>query len=120
LFGISNQSTISDTINSTLKALLSEFVPKFLGFSHIDRDTALWEHNNDMFHKLFAVDPDVLFLILDGTYVYIEKPAQFDLQKVTWSEQKKRNLLKPFMVVLPDGYILAAEGPFGANGTFLL
>ncbi len=111
---------MSDTINSTLKALTSDFVPKFLGFNHLSREDALWEHNSDMFYKLFDADRDAVFLILDGTYVYIEKPGQFDLQKVTWSEQKKRNLLKPFMIVLPDGYILAAEGPFGANGTFLI
>ncbi len=109
---------MSDTISATHKALLGEFVPKFLGFEHLSRENALWDHSSDMFNKLFGADQDVVFLILDGTYVYIEKPADFELQKITWSEQKSRNLLKPFMIVLPDGYILTAEGPYGANGTF--
>lgn len=45
----------------------------------------------------------------------LEKSADFELQRKTFSMHKHTNLLKP-MVVLRDGYILEAEGLFYADG----
>jgi hypothetical protein len=70
-----------------------------------------------MYFEVFEEqDLSSVFLVMDGTYVYIDKPQDFTLQQLTYSGQKKRNLLKPFMIVLPDGYILDASGPWYANG----
>ncbi len=65
-----------------------------------------------MFKSLFETDDDTLFVTFDGTYLYTDKPGDFDDQKHTWSEQKKRNLVKPMMVVLESGYVIDAPGPF--------
>jgi hypothetical protein len=116
LFGIVNQSCISDTIDSVLKALEAKFVKENLGFEHLSRQAALDDHSRNMYFKLFEEeDLNTIFLVLDGTYVYVEKPMDFVTQKLTWSAQKLRNLVKPFMIALPSGYILATEIFFG-NG----
>jgi len=39
------------------------------------------------------------------------------MQRVFFSGQKKHNVVKVMMLVLPSGYILDADGPDGANGT---
>ncbi|XP_035702689.1 uncharacterized protein LOC118434065 [Folsomia candida] len=117
LFGIPNQSCVSETIEAVATALDNHFVKKYLGFEHLSREAALRDHSRPIYSKLFKEeDPTKLFLIMDGTYIYIEKPADFQLQKLTYSGQKKRNLIKPFMIVLPSGYILTACGPYYANG----
>ncbi|XP_035714512.1 uncharacterized protein LOC118438406 [Folsomia candida] len=117
LFGIPNQSCVSETIDAVATALDNHFVKKYLGFEHLSCEAALRDHSRPIYSKLFKEeDPTKLFLIMDGTYIYIEKPADFHLQKLTYSGQKKRNLIKPFMIVLPSGYILAACGPYYANG----
>lgn len=93
------------------------FLPENLGLEHIPREAALREHSRAIYYQLFQEDDKKkMFLIMDGTYIYINKPTDFDLQKSTYSGQKLRNLLKPFMVVLPSGYILDATGPWLANG----
>lgn len=94
-------------------ALEKTFVPENLGFSHISREKALAEHSRQVYYKIFEeADRTKNFLVLDGTYVYVEKPGDFELQKKTFSGQKNRNLVKPFMVVFPDGYILDATSWF--------
>ena len=49
---------------------------------------------------------------MTGTYLYIDKPSNFDTQRKTYSAQKHRNLIKPMVFVLGDGYILEASGPY--------
>lgn len=63
-----------------------------------------------MFKILYEAPEDTLFPIFDGTYLYIDKPSDFELQKKTWSVQKNRNLVKPMMIVLEDGYVIDAPG----------
>jgi len=117
LFGVSSQARVSDTITSVSAALGKSFVKNNLGFEHLSRKDALEHHSRNMYYTLFEeVDRSKIFLVMDATYVYIEKPGDFATQKLTYSGQKKRNLVKPFMVVLPSGYILEASGPWYATG----
>jgi hypothetical protein len=115
MFGIPNSITVSDTIDAVSKVLMKNFVPKFLGFQHLSREESINHHGRDMFKTLFETNPDTMFVTFDGTYLFIEKPSDFDEQKQTWCEQKKRNVLKPMMAVLEDGYVIAAPGPYLSN-----
>src|ERR1700744_6436443 len=54
-------------------------------------------------------------LVLDGTYIYIQKTADLDLQSRTFSPHKHRNLTKFMMVTMRDGYIIDATGPYFAD-----
>lgn len=44
-------------------------------------------------------------LILDGTYIYLEKSSNHRFQKDSYNTHKKRNYMKIMMGVLTDGTI---------------
>ena len=56
-----------------------------------------------------------LCLIADGTYLYCQKSENNKMQRLLYSGQKKRQLIKPFIVCTTDGYIVDAYGPFAAT-----
>lgn len=116
LFGIHSQPTVSKIIKSVVTVLEKNFVPKYTGYDHIDRNELLNMHMTRFHQNVLKLDSDRLVLILDGTYFYIQKPTNHDLQRKTFSMHKHRNLLKSMLVVCPDGYILAAEGLYYADG----
>lgn len=107
-----SQQVVSHTIDAVSAALEEHFVPKHLGYYHITRDEALEQHSIKLTSNVLGQSSNRLYLIADCTYNYIEKPSDFELQRKTFSPHKKRNLLKPLYIVLPDGYILEAAGPY--------
>lgn len=107
-----SQQVVSRTIDAVSLALEENFVPKNLGYYHITREEALEKHSIRLTSKLLGQPESRLCLIADGTYNYIEKPGDFELQRKTFSMHKKRNLLKPLYIILPTGYILEAVGPY--------
>ena len=60
-------------------------------------------------------DKDQFVLIACGIYCYIQKSANHDFQRSTWSGQKKRNLIEPFLVCASDGTIIDIYGPYEAR-----
>ncbi len=56
-----------------------------------------------------------MVLIADGTYCFIQKSANLEFQRELYSVQKKRNLIKPFVVCASDGTIVDIYGPFEAT-----
>jgi len=54
---------------------------------------------------------DKIIMIFDGTYLFIQKSANFSLQRNTYCSHKSRNLIKPMMVVYP-GYIAGVFDPY--------
>jgi len=62
---------------------------------------------------IFDIPENELALIADGTYIYIEQPKDYKTQKLLLSGQKKGNLAKVIMLVLPSGRIVEAAGAFG-------
>lgn len=103
---------MSKTIDAVSLALEEHFVPKNLGYYHMTRDEALEKHSIHLTSKVLGQPANRLCLIADGTYNFIEKPGNFELQRKTFSIHKQRNLLKPLYIVLPTGYILEATGPY--------
>uniref|UniRef100_T1L5D7 DDE Tnp4 domain-containing protein n=1 Tax=Tetranychus urticae TaxID=32264 RepID=T1L5D7_TETUR len=90
------------------EALLEHFVPRNLGFQHLDRETAL-SHVTTVSKALFNVeddDADKMICIADGTYIYHQKSFHNSHQRESYSPHKYRHLFKPMMIVAPDGYIL--------------
>ena len=105
------KTTVRRTFYAVLSALSKTMSPKFLGTKHMTRTEAL-THNTE-FTKTFYGDK--VTLILDGTYIYIQKSSDHKLQRCSYSGQKKRNLIKFMSVVFPDGYVLDTIGPFFGN-----
>ncbi|CAF2155110.1 unnamed protein product, partial [Rotaria magnacalcarata] len=58
------------------------------------------------------VTTDTAIIIIDGTYLYIQKSRNNEFQRKTFNLYKKRSLLKPMMIVTTTGYIVACIGQF--------
>lgn len=54
-------------------------------------------------------------VIMDGTYLYVQKSSNYMYQKNTYSLHKYRNLMKPFIICCSDGYSVDVLGPFPAT-----
>jgi len=72
LFDIKHQSIVSDCIRDVLTALMEDFVPKHLGYSHVKREDLQSTHMSRYFRRILNVPEDSLVTILDGTYIYVE------------------------------------------------
>ncbi|KAI5646494.1 gag-polypeptide of LTR copia-type domain-containing protein [Phthorimaea operculella] len=102
-------------------AIDRDFVPLHLGWNHISRDEVIRRNltlPNFLYgHQNAVADPDQrkAILICDGTYVRIQKSSNFLFQRNTYSLHKFYNLLKPFLFVCSDGYIVEVTGPHAAT-----
>ncbi|CAF3854928.1 unnamed protein product [Rotaria sp. Silwood1] len=117
LFGLQNKRQVTRILESANIALTQHFVSKYLGFHHITREQVLKEHTRPLAQQLLADnDANKAIIILDGTYVYIQKSSNNLLQRRTYSLHKGKQLVKPMMIVSTDGYIISAMGPYLSDG----
>lgn len=110
LCGLS-KTCVSRYFHRALSALNKTIVPNHLGVNHLSRQEAI--SHNTVFTSTFYGDN--VTLVLDGTYIYIQKSEDHLLQKSSYCGQKKRNYLKFMSIVLPDGYVVDTIGPFYGN-----
>ena len=97
-------------------SLMEHFVPRYLGFEHISRQNVIDKHTGPLATRLFTKPGDnKAILILDGTYIYVQKSANNIVQRKIFSFHEGRPLIKPMMLVSTDGYIISAIGPYLAN-----
>ena len=61
------------------------------------------------------MENDQFAIIADGTYIYCEKSSNNNFQKETYSLQKYRHSVKPFVTCSTNGYIIDIFGPYGAR-----
>ena len=54
-------------------------------------------------------------IVCDGTYCYCQKSSNNKVQRKTYSCQKKRHLVKIFVICTSDGYIVDIFGPYAAS-----
>lgn len=55
-------------------------------------------------------------MLIDGTYIYIQKSFKYTFQKKSQSIYKGRPLIKPILIVTYDGYIFDILDPNLADG----
>lgn len=117
LCGFRCRRQVAEIVESARKAIMKDFVPHNLGFDHITRQNVIDNHTTDISKQLFS-DPisDTVILVLDGTYIYIQKSSMYKFQRLSYSMHKGRPLVKPFLVTTTTGYILEVFGPYLANG----
>jgi hypothetical protein len=117
LCGFSNRRQVSEIIKRPRVAMVRDFVPLNIGFDHLTRERIIDCHTTDISKQLFS-DPisDTVILVLDGTYIYIQKSSSYKFQRLTYSMYKGRPLVKPFIITTTNGYIVDAIGPFFSNG----
>ena len=114
IFGFDSRQRVADYCAQTREALVKHFVPQYLGANHINREAFLLK--NTVFSKrLFDLNDSQLCLIADGTYIYCQKSSNNRLQRMLYSGQKKRPLIKPFLVCCPNGFIVDVYGAYVAT-----
>ena len=122
LFGYRTRGNVSIRVRVVRKTLMARFVKKHLGLSAISRDSFVADHVSDFACKLYIHDFDDIgrikqaIVIVDGTYIYIPKSGNYRFARQSYSVHKHRHLIKPVMLVAPDGYILDVHGPYFADG----
>lgn len=95
--------------------LTTDFVTRHLGMDNISRQNIL-ERNLFLPKMIYGNEENTKTItICDGTYIYIEKSANFLFQRLTYSHHKYQNLLQPFLIVRSDGYIIDVLGPYAAT-----
>ena len=90
------------------------FLDKNLGTNVYNRQEWL-QRNSFIAKELFQSDKEQFIAIADGTYCYIQKSSNNYFQRVTYSGQKKRHLVKPFIICTSDGHIIDVFGLFQAT-----
>ena len=114
LFSIS-RSSIKRAVHAVRKVLMVDFVPDNLGFNHITREAVRNLHSRQLATSLFADNDDQVILVLDGTYIFIQKSNNFNFQRRSFSLHKGRPLVKPMVVVTTTGYFVSVLGPYLAD-----
>ena len=74
-FEIHSQPRVSDTLKAVASALMESFVPQFLGVNHLIRNEYSLNHKSQFVHRRFEIEGNNIAAIIDGTYVYINKPS---------------------------------------------
>ena len=113
-FGVNSRQSISDYCEQVRKAFEKDFIKTYMGADHCSRDQWL-EKNTVLVNELYDLKNDQFCIIADGTYIYCQKSSNNKIQKVFYSVQKKRSLIKPFIMCTSNGYIIDIFGPFAAT-----
>ena len=111
------QIDISHFNQQVRDSLSLHFVPKYIGSQAINRDQLIGR--NSPFINKFCETPfphnKIAAVLADATYLEIGKSTNHAFQRLTYSCQKLYNLLKPFLICAPDGYIVDIYGPYPAT-----
>ncbi|XP_062581640.1 uncharacterized protein LOC134243403 [Saccostrea cucullata] len=95
---------------------LRDFVSQNVGFNHISHEDFVNKHTTPIAKKLFCENEDnTAIIVLDGTYIFIQKSSDYKFQRQSYNLHKHRPLVKPMVVVGTDGYILSVQGPYLSN-----
>lgn len=92
--------------------LVQDDVPQHLGLEHITRlREEIISRNSYLADHLFEnpeepIENRNLIVIADGTYLNTQKSSNYGFQKQTYLLHKYHNLIKPFLIVCCDGYIV--------------
>jgi hypothetical protein len=116
LFNIS-KSSVQRSVRTVRNALMTGgFVAENLGFGHVTREQIIDEHTRPLAQTLFGDGTgQQAILILDGTYIYINKSGNFKFQRQSYSVHKGRPLVKPMVIVSSTGYFVSVLGPYIAR-----
>ncbi|KAH9644342.1 hypothetical protein HF086_003127 [Spodoptera exigua] len=109
-----SKSMLERKIHIARTCLTDDFVPHFLDIDHITQEEFV-SRNLTIPAHIFGGNHDARILVFDGTYLHVQKSANFLFQRISYSLHKFRNLVKPFLIVCTDGYIVDVIGPYAAT-----
>lgn len=106
--------TVERYLKKVRAAMKEDFV--FQHVNNIRNRDELISLNTTIGRALFCNDnDDRVVLICDGTYIYVNRSRNYEFQKQTYTDQKKRNFLKIMICVTCNGTIIHALGPYKAS-----
>ncbi|CAK1598067.1 unnamed protein product [Parnassius mnemosyne] len=114
-----SRTKLSKLLNKGRDVMTEHFVPQHLGLEHISRhqvaEKNLYIPNNLFGNPGSCIEDRKAIAVMDGTYIYVQKSSNYSYQKKTYSLHKYRNLVKPFLIVCCNGYIIDVLGQFAAT-----
>lgn len=113
-FEYSSRQAVSMAITTVRNSLMERFVPENVGLQSMERQAYIDRHVTDFANHLYNPEPNIPQAItyIDGTYLKVEVSSNFQVARQSYSTHKKYYLLKPALVIAPDGYILDVHGPY--------
>lgn len=108
-----SRTTVGRRVKEARNALEKDFAKKYVNF--LPTREHLISESTTLSQTVFCGNQSKAILICDGTYIYINKSRNYEFQKATYTDQKKRNFIKVMMIIAPNGTIVYALGPFPAN-----
>jgi len=71
-------------------------------------------HVTDFTNTLYNQEPEIrrAIIVLDRTYIRVPRNSNFRVMRQSFSPHKHYFLLKPIMLVAPNGHILDVHGPY--------
>jgi hypothetical protein len=98
LFRLTSKRSVSHICHQVRVALMQDFVPHHVGFQHVSRETILAQHQTTLATELLTNGPGQVVLIADGTYFFCQKSSNSEFQRHTYSQHKRRHLVKPMVI----------------------
>lgn len=114
IFGFSSREYVSIVISLVRRSLTSRFVLENIGFNAMSRENFIARQVPAFHNELYnptPTDPKAI-VIVDATYSYIHKSRNFQTLRQSFSQHKSKHLIKPMVIVAPNGYILHIQGPY--------
>jgi len=118
IFSHSSRQAVSMACDKVRQSLKIRFVREKVGVNSITRQNYIQNHVPEFANTLYNPDPNQEKAIsyIDGTYLEVEKSSNFQGLRQTFNVHKGYHLLKPILVVAPDGFILTVLGPYFGDG----
>ncbi|XP_075990360.1 uncharacterized protein LOC142986011 [Anticarsia gemmatalis] len=110
-----SRQTLDRKIKLARLCIFQDFVPLHLGLDHITREDVIRRNRVLPNSVMGNEESPKAILIVDGSYIYIQKSSNFLFQRKSYSLHKYQNLIKPFMIVCGDGHIVDVTGPYDAT-----
>ena len=98
IFHVHGKQIVSEIIHQVNNALIKNFAPVHIGFGHIGRHSLLEYHQTLFANALFADDNQYVVVVMDGTYLCLQKSMHNELRCRTYSIHKNYHLIKPTIV----------------------
>lgn len=114
IFKYSSRQAVSRMVSIVRQSLLVTFTQQNVGLQSISRNEFIERHVTEFSNELYNPEPHIprAIVTIDATYTYMHQSKNFQVLRQSFSLHKKRHLLKPTMIVGPDGYILCVLGPY--------
>ena len=116
LFSLPDKKFANRILTGARTVIMAHFAPKHLGYERTSTQDSITKYTRSLAKRPFTSSgDDVAILVLDRTYIYVQKSANNIVQRRTFVLQKDRRLIKLMMIVAIDGYIISAMGPYVAD-----